>query len=119
MAVDDLWALHEEIASLLARKITAEKSKMDQRLRQLGWAQPKGDLVANSDTHPRRPYPEVVPKYRNPVDPSETWAGRGKRPRWLITQLKSGKSLDDFRIIQLSDGAAVSACGSDALHSVP
>jgi hypothetical protein len=30
--------------------------------------------------------------------PSETWAGRGKQPRWLTAQLRSGKLLDDFRI---------------------
>lgn len=46
----------------------------------------------------RRPYPVVVPKYRNPERPSETWAGRGKTPRWLTAQLKSGRLIDDFRI---------------------
>jgi DNA-binding protein H-NS len=25
----------------------------------------------------------VAPKYRNPENPAETWAGRGLRPRWL------------------------------------
>jgi DNA-binding protein H-NS len=48
----------------------------------------------------RRPYPVVVPKYRNPERPSETWAGRGKTPRWLAAQLKSGRRIDDFRIRQ-------------------
>jgi DNA-binding protein H-NS len=48
----------------------------------------------------RRPYPVVVPKYRNPEQPSETWAGRGKTPRWLAAQLKSGRRIDDFRIRQ-------------------
>ena len=48
----------------------------------------------------RRPYPVVVPKYRNPERPSETWAGRGKTPRWLTAQLKSGRRIDDFRIRQ-------------------
>jgi DNA-binding protein H-NS len=46
----------------------------------------------------RRRYPPVRPKYRNPARPSETWAGRGKQPRWLKAQLGSGKKLDDFRI---------------------
>ena len=40
----------------------------------------------------------VFPKFRNPEQPSETWAGRGKKPRWLTAQLRSGKQLDDFRI---------------------
>ncbi len=41
---------------------------------------------------------KVFPKYRNPAKPSETWAGRGKKPRWLTAQLKSGKRIDEFRI---------------------
>lgn len=25
----------------------------------------------------------IAPKYRNPVNPDETWTGRGKQPNWL------------------------------------
>jgi DNA-binding protein H-NS len=46
----------------------------------------------------RRPYPAVLPKYRNPTKPSETWSGRGKQPKWLTVQLVLGKQLGDFRI---------------------
>ena len=40
----------------------------------------------------------VPPKYRNPKDPSQTWAGRGLQPLWLRDALKSGKKLDSFLI---------------------
>ena len=46
----------------------------------------------------RRPYPPVSPKYRNPDQPSETWSGRGKQPRWLVAQLRLGKRIEDFSI---------------------
>lgn len=102
MSVDELWSLHEVVASVLAHKISAEKGRLDQRLRQLS----QGALMSTKRTsRARRPYPQVVPKYRNPVQPSETWAGRGKQPRWLIAQLRSGKNLDDFRIQPPSDRA--------------
>jgi DNA-binding protein H-NS len=95
MSVDELLSLHEFVSAALARKIPAETARVNQRLRQLG-------LVAVSHnvkmSHARRPYPHVFPKYRNPAQPSETWAGRGKKPRWLTAQLKSGKQIDDFRI---------------------
>jgi DNA-binding protein H-NS len=96
MSVEDLWSLHEFVASVLARKMSAEKTRLDERLRQL-------DLGGEPDqvkkmSRARRPYPQVFPKYRNPAKPSETWAGRGKQPRWLTAQLRSGKRLDDFRI---------------------
>ena len=35
MPVDELWALHMEISSVLARKIAAEKTKLEKRLQQL------------------------------------------------------------------------------------
>jgi DNA-binding protein H-NS len=84
--------------------ILAEKSRLDQQLRQL--VEP-GATPANVKKmpHARRPYPQVLPKYRNPAEPSETWAGRGKQPRWLTAQLRSGKQLDDFRIKPPSDRA--------------
>jgi DNA-binding protein H-NS len=40
----------------------------------------------------------VAPKYRNPENATETWAGRGLKPRWLAAALKSGKKQDDFLI---------------------
>src|SRR4029077_9180270 len=96
MSLDELWSLHEFVASALARKISAKTARLDERLGQL-----KLDGVPQhieKMSRARRPYPQVFPKYRNPAQPSETWAGRGKQPRWLTAQLRSGKKLDDFRI---------------------
>jgi DNA-binding protein H-NS len=96
MSVDELWSLRELVSAALGRKISAETVKLDQRLRQLGLG--AGAHNVKEIRHPRRPYPRVYPKYRNPAEPSETWAGRGKKPHWLAAQLKAGKQIDDFRI---------------------
>jgi DNA-binding protein H-NS len=40
----------------------------------------------------------VAAKYRNPENPSETWAGRGLKPRWLTAAIRSGKKIEDFAI---------------------
>lgn len=95
MSTDELWALHEEVAARLATSLLAEKRLLEDRLKQL-----KGGIEAErtKSSSARRPYPTVVPKFRNPDRPSETWAGRGKTPRWLTAKLKSGKRIDDFRI---------------------
>ncbi|MFZ5561988.1 MAG: H-NS family nucleoid-associated regulatory protein [Pseudomonadota bacterium] len=39
-------------------------------------------------------------KYRNPKDPSQTWSGRGKRPRWLQEMLEKGAKLESFLVKQ-------------------
>ena len=89
MSTDDLWSLHVEVSQLLQQRIQTEKLRLEERLKLL-----------TAPVSGRRPYPPVRPKYRNPDQPSETWAGRGKRPRWLLKQLKSGKRIDDFRIMR-------------------
>ena len=87
MSTDDLWSLHAEVSQLLQQKIEQEKLQLDERLKRL-----------QAPVSGRRPYPPVSPKYRNPDQPSETWAGRGKQPRWLVAQLRSGRRIEDFRI---------------------
>ncbi len=37
-------------------------------------------------------------KYANPADASDTWSGRGRKPRWVEAALRSGKSLADLSI---------------------
>jgi DNA-binding protein H-NS len=98
LTVDELWSLHLEVRSVLAGRISTEKKKLEQRLEQL-----RSSGASDGSRHERRPYPRVFPKYRNPAKPEETWAGRGKQPRWLAAQLRSGKNLDDFRIKPASD----------------
>ena len=99
MTVNELWALHLEIKSTLASRIGAEKAILEKQLKQLG----SDDTLNEIPRTERRPYPRVFPKYQNPAKPEETWAGRGKQPRWLTAQLKSGKKLDYFRIQPSSD----------------
>ena len=40
----------------------------------------------------------VAPKYAHPDDPTQTWTGRGRRPRWVQEALEGGKTLDDLAI---------------------
>lgn len=40
----------------------------------------------------------VEPRYRNKSNPSDTWTGRGKQPRWLVAELEKGATLEDFLI---------------------
>ena len=95
MPLAELWKLHEQVIVQLRIKLAAEKTKLEERLCRL---QPQ-------DHRMRRPYPKVFPKYQNPRNPTETWSGRGRQPRWLSPQLRSGKKLDDFRIHNSSENA--------------
>jgi DNA-binding protein H-NS len=99
MSMDELWSLHEQVTSALARKIAEEKARLEERLRRL---QNSNSNHAISPNRPRRAYPKVLPKYQNPKNPAEKWSGRGKQPHWVQAQLKAGKKLEHFLIAQTS-----------------
>lgn len=94
MSVDHLWKLRAQI-SAIPGKIGEEKRLVEERLIRLRANSRQGSEIHESE---RQPYPRVFPKFRNPDDFSQTWAGRGKQPRWLTAQLKSGRRVDEFRI---------------------
>ena len=103
MDFEELWLLHEELTKILAEKITAEKHELEKRLAQLKRQEPvseseTGATDAITGQPARRKYPKVVPKYYNPLQPTETWSGRGKQPRWLVAALQSGHTLEEFKI---------------------
>jgi DNA-binding protein H-NS len=105
MQLDDLWQLYEELAKVLADKITAEKRGLEDRLAKLNPLEIVREVRTSpplslclTDRAARRTYPKVLPKYGNPLAPSQKWSGRGKRPRWVIAALAAGQRLDDLRI---------------------
>jgi DNA-binding protein H-NS len=81
LSVDELWALHEEVGTMLSEKITAEKRTLEERLAKLNSGLMSGQgminraaLQGSERRAVRRKYPPVLPKYQNPDDPSETWS---------------------------------------------
>jgi DNA-binding protein H-NS len=100
MSQDDLWSLHERVCAILSSRITAEKFELEKRLAILSRGVEGIDQTRTPGSmpgKPRRKYPRVLPKYRNPQT-YETWSGRGKQPRWLVAAMKSGHKMDEFRI---------------------
>jgi DNA-binding protein H-NS len=98
-----MWQLHVEIGRLLSVKLTSEKRELEKRLARLRREKelPQSEAVdgqLKDAPRERRSYPRVLPKYQNPNEPSETWSGRGKQPRWLTAALKTGHTIEDFVI---------------------
>jgi DNA-binding protein H-NS len=106
MSVDEMWRLHEKIIEVLSERLTSEKRELETRLAKLrrdqGLPRLKADGEAATEPRPeRRKFASVSPKYRNPDHPSETWSGRGKRPRWLTAALSAGRTIEEFVISDL------------------
>jgi DNA-binding protein H-NS len=113
MSLDELWSLHERISEMLSVRITAQKKELEQRLQQLNRGKVSRDAIVvqlrsreTDHTRQKRKYPRVLPKYQNPAAAAETWSGRGKQPRWLVSALKAGGKIEDFEISKEVSGKA-------------
>jgi DNA-binding protein H-NS len=95
MSIEELVSLRDEIEATLESKVAEERRTLESELAKL--TRFSGGSRSKS-LFGRGARGMVAPKYRNPENPSETWAGRGLKPRWLTAALDSGKKLDDFRI---------------------
>jgi DNA-binding protein H-NS len=40
----------------------------------------------------------VAAKYVNPDDRTQTWTGRGRKPKWLVAKIEKGAKLEDFAV---------------------
>lgn len=97
MSLQELKSLQAQVAKAIAN--FAEKRKrqalaeVEETARRLGYS-----LVELTAGTPVRRRGAVAAKYANPADLSQTWSGRGRRPRWVDAALRSGKPLEDLAI---------------------
>ncbi|MCP5056477.1 MAG: H-NS histone family protein [bacterium] len=40
----------------------------------------------------------IPPKYQNSNDPTQSWSGRGRKPKWVKEHLEGGGDLEDLAI---------------------
>ena len=95
MSIDKLSKLRDQVDATLNSKVADERRAVADQLGRLDRLAAGGARVKGARRGVRG---AVAPKYRNPENPAETWAGRGLKPRWLAAALKSGKKLEDFSI---------------------
>ena len=96
MSIDGLVGLRDQVNAALSAKVIDQRRALESELSKLGRFQGAGRAKAAFGRGGARG--AVAPKYRNPENPAETWAGRGLKPRWLTAAIKTGKKPDDFLI---------------------
>src|SRR5580693_4232928 len=99
MSVDKLVVLRNRVEAALGTRVAETRRTLESKLAKLTRGGPGRAGVRG----------KVAPKYRNPDNPSETWAGRGLKPRWLAAALKGGKKLEDFAIAGSGKASGVKA----------
>jgi DNA-binding protein H-NS len=103
MSVDDLFDLRDQITKILLDRVQTEQRELESRLARLREADGRKLGDVSPRRRPARPSllkgRKIPAKYRNPENPTETWAGRGRLPKWLAAALEQGKQLADFDIV--------------------
>jgi DNA-binding protein H-NS len=99
MSVERLRDLRGQVEAAISSKTSERRHELESALSQLSRFDGRRATIKSGRGGPRG---AVAPKYRNPENPTETWAGRGLRPRWMTAALKSGRKVDDFVIASAS-----------------
>jgi DNA-binding protein H-NS len=99
MTIDALISVRDEADRLIRTRAASERKALEKQLSRLG-----GYVGLDGSGGGKRRGSslkgKVAPKYRNPANKSETWAGRGVRPRWLQAALKKGRKIEEFAIVR-------------------
>lgn len=98
MSMRELKQLQEKVAIAIyecEKKVKKEaQHALEMKARELGFN--LADFVetkGRSDKGKKAP-----PKYADPENPSNTWSGRGRKPKWLQGYLSAGKNIEDLKI---------------------
>jgi DNA-binding protein H-NS len=99
LSLKELQDLEMKVKKAIAAAVVREKEEFRQDVAAL--AAKRG--IAISEVFPvgkamRGKGGKVAIKYRNRDNPSETWTGRGRQPKWLAAALKKGAKITDFAV---------------------
>ena len=97
LSLEDLRKLRKDVEKAIQtfqdRKKDEARKKLEEVAREFGYS--FNELAESATPRKRKP---ADPKYANPDDPSQTWTGRGRKPRWMVDALERGVSRESMLI---------------------
>lgn len=108
MSMQELKSLHKKVERELAGRDKRQRKEaltaVKEKAKKLGYS--LDDLVTDSSSakagstasKPKATRTPAPPKYRSKDDPSLTWSGRGRPPRWIQEAKEQGVDLETLRI---------------------
>ena len=97
LSLKELKDLQAQVAKAISsfedRKKKLALAELEEKARELGFS--LAELTGAVVTRKRSP---AMAKYANPADASDTWSGRGRKPRWFDAALKAGKRPEDMAL---------------------
>lgn len=97
LSLKELKDLQSQVARAIAgyedRRKREALAELEEKAKAMGFL--LAELTGAAKTRKRSP---SVPKYANPTDKSDTWSGRGRKPRWFSEALAKGKKPESMAI---------------------
>lgn len=97
MELGDLKELQRDVAKAIAsfdeRRRKEALAALEARAREFGFS--VGELTGGKV---RRTKTVGAARFANPQNASETWSGKGRKPRWYIAAIDAGQVPDDLLI---------------------
>jgi DNA-binding protein H-NS len=118
MGDQELREVMQRVKEALQARFTSRVQEFREFAREAGFTVTLSKIGNEDLRRGRRHAPQgdrrrgVSPKYRNPDNPAETWAGRGRKPKWVEGKLATGSSLDDLLINREAAQESVAATES-------
>lgn len=99
LSLGQLKDLQQQIPAEIKRREKIEKEKVLDELKSLAIARGFSlDQLVKNDVAEKAKGKTVKPKYCNPLNPEQTWTGRGRKPQWVIDQLATGRTIESLAI---------------------
>ncbi|MFT4150751.1 MAG: H-NS histone family protein [Paracoccaceae bacterium] len=97
LSLKELRDLQSQVAKAIAtyedRKRKDALAELEDKARSMGFS-----LAELTGMQVARKRAASTAKYANPVNPADTWSGRGRKPRWFSEAIEAGKSAADLAI---------------------
>ena len=97
LSLKELKDLQSQVAKAISsfedRRKKQALAELEEKARTMGFS--LAELTGSAPVRKRTP---AVAKYANPADKSDTWSGRGRKPRWFAAALAAGKKPDDLTV---------------------
>jgi DNA-binding protein H-NS len=108
MSFEQLVSLRDTVDGLISSMAAKVKQGLQERMTWIDSLTGKAGSARTKKAHALRGR-KVPPKYRNPKNRSETWAGRGAMPRWLTALVEQGHKVEEFAISHKAPAAKKTA----------
>lgn len=96
-SLKELKELQSQVAKAIAnfedRRKKEALAELEEKAREMGFS--LAELTGTATVRKRSP---AVAKFANPADASDTWSGRGRKPRWYAAALAAGKKPESMAV---------------------